>query len=306
MSPKINLDRVEEIRKANAKFEVTDIEKDMPYWRGKFTVRRIRALRSIITPAGYEVARAGDLGGWVASEDNLSQEDSCWITDEAVVYEGAKVSQNAQVGGYARVYGTASVTGSASVYGSAIVRENALIKDEAAVFGEATVGYRAEIYESAHVSGNSRVDGDAKVGGLSIVRGGIVAGEASVTGTAIIEGSAFVGGNAIVTDYAHISGCGCVVRDGTIKTPRDIIAVLTAGSRDATVTYNKTTGTVCTGCFTGTFDRFCSAVRSTYPWKSDPMRQEYEAFIEYVKAMLSIDYSELKRRFDQDHRRPRV
>ena len=56
------------------RYELTDIR------NGK--LRRIRALRDI---PRYNV-KAGDLGGWVESEKNLSQEGDCWVGGNARVY----------------------------------------------------------------------------------------------------------------------------------------------------------------------------------------------------------------------------
>ncbi|MGH9422571.1 MAG: hypothetical protein ACRD3J_21520, partial [Thermoanaerobaculia bacterium] len=55
------------------------------------TLYRIRALRD------FGRVKAGDLGGFVASERNLSHLGACWIGDEAQVFGEATVSDDAQV-----------------------------------------------------------------------------------------------------------------------------------------------------------------------------------------------------------------
>lgn len=55
------------------------------------TLHRIRALKD------FGDVEAGDLGGWVASEDNLSQEGNCWIGDDARVYGNAWVAGDAEI-----------------------------------------------------------------------------------------------------------------------------------------------------------------------------------------------------------------
>ena len=52
---------------------------------------------------------AGDKGGWIEKEANLSQEGSAWVSDNAVVYG------NAQVGGDAQVCDNAVVCGNAAL-----------------------------------------------------------------------------------------------------------------------------------------------------------------------------------------------
>ena len=73
---------------------------------------RIRALKNI---PEYEVYR-GDLGGFVESTNNLSQEGSCWIDGDAKVYgdarilDGAWIHRNAIVGGNAIVKDNVIIT----------------------------------------------------------------------------------------------------------------------------------------------------------------------------------------------------
>ena len=82
---------------------------------------RVKALKDF---AGIKM---GTVGGYVESEDNLSQEGECWVADDAIVF------------GNARVRGVARVYGDAGVYGDACVRGGALVFGDARVYGEARV-----------------------------------------------------------------------------------------------------------------------------------------------------------------------
>ena len=96
------------------KYELTDIIN--PKW-WDVHLRRIRALRDI---PRYNV-QAGDLGGWLGSENNLSQDGDCWVGDNAWVSgytrveDNAWVKENAWVADFARVSGNAIITGNARV-----------------------------------------------------------------------------------------------------------------------------------------------------------------------------------------------
>ena len=79
------------------------------------TLYRIRALRD------FGNVKAGDLGGFVESEANLSQVGDCWIYDEAKVYGVARVCGNAQVCKNASVGGSARIAGNAWVHGNAYI-----------------------------------------------------------------------------------------------------------------------------------------------------------------------------------------
>lgn len=83
------------------KYELTGETKEI----GGVTLHRIRALIDI---PEHDV-KAGDLGGWIEAERNLSQNGeawvtgSAWVTGEALVTGSARVIGNAWVSGNARI-----------------------------------------------------------------------------------------------------------------------------------------------------------------------------------------------------------
>ena len=72
-------------------------------------------LHRIQAVANFGNVQAGDLGGWIESQVNLSQYGDCWIYDEAKVYGHAHVGGNARVSEDAHVYENARVHGDAYV-----------------------------------------------------------------------------------------------------------------------------------------------------------------------------------------------
>ena len=131
---------------------------------GNHKLYRIRAL------INFNDVKAGDLGGYVESENNLSQMDDCWIYDNACVYGNACVFYDACVYDNARVFGNACVFDDAKVFG------NACVYDDAKVFGNACVYDNARVSDSAYVADNAKVFYDA-----------CVFGSAHISGDAIIE-----------------------------------------------------------------------------------------------------------------------
>ena len=83
------------------KYELTAETKEI----GGKILHRIRALVDI---PGNDV-KAGDLGGWIEVERNLSQKGAAWVADEARVMGEALVMDSARVTGKARVMGNARV-----------------------------------------------------------------------------------------------------------------------------------------------------------------------------------------------------
>ena len=91
---------------------------------------RVRALKDFTLITG-ETVKKGDKGGYIKSEDCLSQEGLCWVMYGAHV-EGT-VSDNAVVQDSAIVYGTVSgnavVKDNATVYYLALVTDDAVVKE---------------------------------------------------------------------------------------------------------------------------------------------------------------------------------
>ena len=116
-------------------------------------LHRIKALNS------FGNIKEGELGGWIESEQNLSQYGNAWVEGNATVSGNASVSGNGYVGGNSCVCGNAMVCGNAKVRGNAKVEGNAMIEDY------------AKVYDNAMVSDNAIVSGNAKVGGNAVVRG---------------------------------------------------------------------------------------------------------------------------------------
>ena len=127
------------------------------------TLHRIKALKN------FSDVKAGNLGGWVEKEENLSQTDNAWVYSNAKVYGNAKVFgdaqvfANAQVFGNAKVYGNAKVLGNAKVYGNAVVCDNAMVYGNSEVYGDAKVYDYAWVYDKSSVHGNARIRDYAEV-----------------------------------------------------------------------------------------------------------------------------------------------
>jgi len=132
---------------------------------------RVKALKD------FSDIKAGDVGGYVESEHNLSQSGNCWVYDNA------------------QVYGNALVYGNAWVCGEAVVHGNAWVYDNARVYGEAQVSNKAQVYGNAEVFGNARIYDNAQV-----------SNNAQVYGYALVYGNAWVCGEAKVSK-GHVRVC---------------------------------------------------------------------------------------------------
>ena len=157
---------------SNNKYEITDIShEEYPF------LHRIRALRDV----GAEV-KAGDLGGFVESESNLSTVpgDNAWIYEDAIAAGDAYVDQNA------------------TLQGKAVACDQAYISQNALLAGNS----RAE--DMAYICGGVLLDG-ARCSGSSMVLPSpdthnvpVLSGECAVYGK--VMGDVGVQGNAVILE----------------------------------------------------------------------------------------------------------
>jgi hypothetical protein len=132
------------------KYEFTD---ETCEYKG-YTLRRIQALTAIPETDYSPEVKAGDLGGWIENEANLSDEGTAWVYSDSKVYELARVE------GDARVVGPL-----ATVSGQAVVRGNAILSGMSVATAAAVVEGHARLTQNAHVGGYTHVTGDAQLRG---------------------------------------------------------------------------------------------------------------------------------------------
>jgi UDP-3-O-[3-hydroxymyristoyl] glucosamine N-acyltransferase len=167
---------------------------------------RIQALKD------FSDVKKGDIGGYVESENNLSQYGNCWVSDNARVFDNALVFDNAKISCSARVSDNAKISGSASVYGGAGVYGDAM------VFNNARVSDNAKISGSAMVSGNARVSDNAEVCGYArVFNNARVSDNAKISGSASVFNNARVSDNAEVCGYAKMTGSAIAAKKNVIN-----------------------------------------------------------------------------------------
>jgi len=154
----------------NTKYEITDIaHRQYPF------LYRIRALRAI----GDKV-RAGELGGFVESEQNLAYEpeDEAWLFGDSICCNEARVDKNSFLKDQARASGQAYITGGASLSCHAQAADQAYICGAKLSFG--CKAYGSAVIVPAHKAGRAPM-----LGGEIIVYGRIV-GDVRVSGRLVV------------------------------------------------------------------------------------------------------------------------
>lgn len=154
------------------------------------------------------VVKAGDLGGYIEADRNLSQEGAAWVADQSKVFGYAQVLHDALVCGNSEVSEMAIVTGnalvmtgiakgrahiegvlrSASMEGRAIVDYDsvlecdAVMKDNARLSdGSTACGFGIELSGNVLVTNQSQIEDQTKISGNVVVRGSVI-GSSSING----------------------------------------------------------------------------------------------------------------------------
>ena len=217
-------------------------------------LHRIRALRDIPRHG----VKAGDLGGLIEKENNLSQDGDAWISDDARVSGNACVFGYACVHNNARIYGYACVSGDAKIFGNACVLGDAWIFDDACVSGYACIFGDARIFGNAWISDDARVSGDA-----CIFDDACVSGDACIFGDACVLGDAYISGNAKVSASS------------------DYMVIKNIWSSGRWFTYTRSNKKWAVGCFYGTGEEL---IKKAYA-DSELSGRCYEAIVHAVETI---------------------
>ena len=126
---------------------------------------RIEALKD------FSLVKKGDKGGFVQSEENLSQLGNCWIFNDS------------------------KAIGCSHVYQDAVLSGNSIICDNAVARGFSWICYYSIVCEKSLITNNARIHRNSVVCGNSYV-----AGDARVTDFSRVEGMSEVTGNAEIRD----------------------------------------------------------------------------------------------------------
>ena len=164
------------------KYTITENTKTI----GDTILHQIKSLQS------FSDVSAGDLGGWIESEANLSQNNEAWIYEDSCVYE------------HAYVYGNAKVTKCSCVYGHAHIYDDAIIKNSdicgnAQIFGDACI-IKSEIDGHVQVFDNTLLD-SSQVHDYAIISGLASLNETTVSSTAVLRSESLM-----IIDHAYITG----------------------------------------------------------------------------------------------------
>lgn len=111
-------------------------------------LHQIKAVRNL--PSLH--VEAGDIGGWIENEDNLSHDGNCWVFPDAEVNSDARVYENASI------YGESIISGYAKVHGNARICEKVIVYEHADIYDNACVAGKIHIYGDAQLCGDAVIN----------------------------------------------------------------------------------------------------------------------------------------------------
>jgi bacterial transferase hexapeptide repeat protein len=213
-----------------------------PYYNN--TVYRIKALKD------FGDVKAGDVGGYIQSEEHLSHTGNCWVYDDAVVYDHAKVKNNAKVFNNAEVGGYST--------GDAQVLDTTYIDSNARVCGMAI------IKDCTHITGYARIDGQA-----------IVCGDSVIDKNTVVDGKTYIEDGLLNKSQDYV----------TIHPVGEFNAPITAFmNRHGEIMVSENKG----DRFFGTFARFERVIQGRYEWDNYYL-EEYKDLMEYIMKFFHLD-----------------
>lgn len=182
---------------------------------------RIQALKTFTKPGGYNpVVHVGELGGYVESEDNLSQEGSCWLFDKARVKDGGKVLDDAIVYDKCLVSKNSIIRGGSVVGGHCFITNQSVIIDSK-LEGNVIVNGHSTVHSGAYLYGEIGVD-QSDVGNLVNLIGRISVKKSRITAPIELSGDYEL--NFDVSDSHSVIGYNVGMPGGRLFAIKNIVA----------------------------------------------------------------------------------
>lgn len=148
------------------------------------TLCRVRALIDFILANGKQV-HAGDLGGYIESERNLSQEGKCWVGGNSWVMNGGKVTENGLADeealvDYSVVSGDAIARGHSQLLSGSELTENAVAEENAFIERSKVSGHAIATGDVWIVDGSELTDNCVAGGSAKILHGSKLSGNKKI------------------------------------------------------------------------------------------------------------------------------
>ena len=240
---------------------------------------RIEALKD------FSDVEKGDKGGFIESEDNLSQYNNCWVYDDAMVCSDAKVCDNAAIYGDSKVFDNARICDNAIVFNNAKIFDNAMISCNAIVYGNTTVYNNAKVFGNARIFSNAIVRGNARIFGNAVIYDRtVICNNVKVYGKAVVTGDSKICDDAIICGNANIFNAR-INGNAKVASISDYIVFKNWWSSGRYFTWTRSNNMWSVGCFYGTGEELIDKAYKD----SELSGREYERVVKYVESIINED-----------------
>ena len=115
------------------KYEILMDKENTIEFEGR-TLHRIKALKD------FRDVKQGDVGGYIESESNLSQEGDCWI------YDNAKSMDNSRMYGNSRMYDDSKMYNSSAMHEDSRMYDDSEMHGNSIMYGDSELNNKAKLY----------------------------------------------------------------------------------------------------------------------------------------------------------------
>ena len=197
----------------NKKYEITNIT----------MVFEGRTLYRIIALKNFSDVKAGELGGWVSNEYNLSQYGDCWIYNEAKCMDGASMYNNS------------------CMYENAVMYDNAIMYDNSMMFGHSRMFNNSEMHDFSEMRDNSVMYNNTEMHDYSEIYG-----DSEMHGHSEMHDCSKMYNNSKMYDYSIMHGNSAMYEDSEMH-DKEVLYGKLASKVDEFVEISIPKGRIVTG-----------------------------------------------------------
>ena len=179
-------------------------------------IRTLFRIQALIDIPKHGV-KAGDLGGFIEKEDNLSHERDAWVGEDASVYGDAFIVRDVLISGNATVY-QSKLWGDMVVKGYANIRESTINGKSCTIEGKALIQDVNLEIENGLINGETTM---MNVFGRNPIRDFGLQGNALIIGKYGVQmvlggNDILIGGDAKILNAKHILGSHITITDNAV------------------------------------------------------------------------------------------
>ena len=164
-----------------------------------------RTLYRIMASKDFGDVRKGELGGWVQSENNLSQKGNCWIYnnakcmdnarvfDNSLMFDRSEMHDNTIIYDYSRMHGNSAMFDNSKMYGNSAMYGYSTMLDYATMCGNSEMHDHSEMHDYSEMYEGSKMYNNSIMSGHGEMwKNGILDGDKNLYGKLVSKVDKFI------------------------------------------------------------------------------------------------------------------